>query len=149
VYCAADAGLAIHPVVQLTSVDRRTTIEITQAAGGGAHAPYRLRVECGPGGFVGESDDVHFLDVDGFKAKLNAFLATRQGSVVLRSTDDCQLEFFRQSARGDIGLRYAIGRLFMEGDATEYSNIAIFGRFKLRGEFAEQMAAQLLKLLHV
>ncbi len=36
----------------------------------------------------------------------------------------------------------------MEGDATEYSNIAVSGQFKLPGEYAEQMAAQLLKVLN-
>lgn len=134
--------------VQLTSVDRRTTIEIAQAKRGGLHAPYKVRVECDPGGFVGENDSVHFLDIGGFKAGLEAFLRTRQGSATLRSSDDSRLEFFRWNNKGDVGVRYVIGRQFMEGDATEYSNIAVSGQFKLPGEYAEQMAAQLLKVLN-
>jgi hypothetical protein len=51
--------------VQFTSVDRRTTIEISQAKGGGLHAPYKLRVQSG-GSFIGENDKVHFLDIEGF-----------------------------------------------------------------------------------
>jgi hypothetical protein len=97
---------------------------------------------------VGENDGAHFLDVDGFKAGLKAFLTTRQGSVTLRASDDCQFEFFGWNTKGDVGVRYVIGRQFMEGDASEYSNIAVSGKFKLHSEFAEQMAAQLLEVLN-
>jgi hypothetical protein len=136
------------PVVQLTSVDRRTTIEISKAKRGGAHAPYRLRVQSAVGGFAGENDSVHFLNVDDFKAGMEAFLKKHQGSVTLRASDDCELEFFRWNTRGDIGVRYVIGTQFMEGEATDRSSIAVSGRFKLHGEFSERMAAQLLEALN-
>jgi hypothetical protein len=132
--------------VQLTSVDRRTTIEISQAKGGGVHAPYKLRVQSGSG-FIGENDTVHFLNIEGFRAQMEAFLKKREGSVTLRASDDCELEFFRWNTKGDVGVRYVIGTQFMEGEATEYSKIAVSGRFKLHGEFAERMAAQLLEAL--
>jgi hypothetical protein len=131
--------------VQLTSVDRRTTIEIIQAKGGGVHAPYKLRVQ--GGGFIGESDRVHFLNIEGFRARIEAFLKKREGSVTLRASEDCELEFFRWNTKGDVGVRYVIGTQFMEGEVTEYSKIAVSGRFKLHGEFAERMAAQLLEAL--
>ena len=35
-----------------------------------------------------------------------------------------------------------------EGEAPELSSIAILGRFKLHGEFVNQMAAQLLDVLN-
>jgi hypothetical protein len=129
-------------------VDRRTTIEISQAKRGGLHAPYTLRVATSVGGFAGENDAVHFLDIHGFKPALEAFLKARQGSVTLRASEDCQLEFFRWNAKGDIGVRYVIARRFMEGEVPDYSNTAVSGRFKLHGEFAEQMAAQLLDVLN-
>lgn len=132
--------------MQLTSVDKRTTIEIAQAKGGGAHAPYKLRVESG-GGFIGENDQVHFLNIEGFRTQMEAFLKKREGSVTLRASDDCELEFFRWNTKGDVGVRYAIGTQFMEGETAEYSKIAVSGRFKLHGEFAEGMAAQLLEAL--
>ena len=131
--------------MQLTSVDRRTTIEISQAKGGGVHAPYKLRVQCG--GFIGESDKVHFLNIEGFRARMEAFLKKREGSVTLRASDDCELEFFRWNTKGDVGVRYVIGTQFMEGEAMEYSKIAVSGRFRLHAEFAERMAAQLLEAL--
>lgn len=132
--------------MQLTSVDRRTTIEVSQAKGGGVHAPYKLRVQSGSG-FIGENDTVHFLNIEGFRAQMEAFLKKREGSVTLRASDDCELEFFRWNTIGDVGVRYVIGTQFMEGEATEYSKIAVSGRFKLHGEFAERMAAQLLEAL--
>ena len=128
--------------MQLTSVDRRTTIEISQAKGGGVHAPYKLRVQ--GGGFIGESDRVHFLNIEGFRARMETFLKKREGSVTLHASDDCELEFFRWNTKGDVGVRYVIGTQFMEGEATEYSQIAVSGKFKLHGEFAEEMAARTL-----
>jgi hypothetical protein len=132
--------------VQFTSVDRRTTIEISQAKGGGLHAPYKLRVQSG-GGFIGENDKVHFLDIEGFRARFEAFLKKREGSATLRGSDDCELEFFRWNTKGDVGVRYIIGTQFMEGEAMEYSKVALSGRFKLHGEFAERAAAQLMEAL--
>jgi hypothetical protein len=133
--------------VQLRSVDGRTTIEISQARGDGVHAPYTLRVQS-RGGFVGENDSVHFLNIEGFRAAMEAFLKKRQGSVTLQASDDCELEFFRWNTKGDIGVRYVIGTQFMEGEPTEYSSIAVSGKFKLHGEFAERMATQLLETLN-
>lgn len=134
--------------MRLTSVDRRTSIEISQAELGGVHAPYTVRIESAVGGFVGQNDSVHFMDIDEFNAAMKAFLKTRQGSVTLRASDDCEFEFFRWNTKGDVGVRYVIGTQFMEGEATEYSSIALSGTFRLPGEFAEQMAAQLLETLN-
>ena len=135
--------------MHIMSVDRRTTIEISQAQTGGVHAPYKLSVKSNPaeGAFAGENDSVHFLDVDEFKAALKTFLADRVRSVTLRATDDCELEFFRWNAKGDVGLRYVIGTRFMEGEVAEFARIAVSGRFKLHGEFVEQTAAELLRVL--
>jgi hypothetical protein len=133
--------------VQLTSVDKQTSIEISLAKRGGVHAPYKLRVESRVGGFVGEDDTVHFMNIDEFKAAMKAFLRSRQGAATLRAATS-ELEFFRWNTKGDVGIRYVIGTQFMEGETTEYSNIALSGRFKLPGEFAEQMAAQLLETLN-
>ena len=132
--------------MQLTSVDRRTRIEISQAKGGGVHAPYKLRVES-DSSFIGENDKVHFSDIDGFRAQMEAFLKKREGSITLRASDDCELEFFRWNAKGDVGVRYFVGKRFMEGDAMEYSKTAVSGKFMLHGEFVERMAAQLLEAL--
>jgi hypothetical protein len=136
--------------VQLSSEDRRITIHLGQAKRGGLHAPYQLRVEShdSVGKFAGENESVHFLNVDEFKAALKAFLRARQGSATLRGADDCELEFFRWNTKGDIGLRFAIGTQFMEGDSTDYSKLVAAGRFKLRGELAEQMMARLLEVLN-
>ena len=133
--------------MQLTSLDRRTTIEISQAKGGGVHAPYELRVQSRDG-FIGVNDSVHFLNIEDFRAAMEAFLKKREGSVTLRASDDCEFEFFRWNTKGDIGVRYVIGTQFMEGEPTEYSNIAVSGKFKLHGEFAERMAAHLLETLN-
>lgn len=132
--------------MQLTSLDKRTTIDISRAKGGGAHAPYKLRVQSGSG-FLAENDAVHFLDIEDFRTRLETFLKNRQGSVTLHAGNDCELEFFRWNAKGDVGVRYIIGTQFMEGEAAEYSKIALSGRFRLHGEFAEGMAAQLLEVL--
>jgi hypothetical protein len=136
--------------VQLTSVDRRTTIEISQAKRGGVHAPYKLRVESqgAIGGFSGENDSVHFLNIGEFKAAFETFLQVRQDSVTLRATDDCQLQFFRWNTKGDIGVRYVIGRQFIEGEAPDRSSIALSGKFQLHGEYVYQTAAQLLDVLN-
>lgn len=136
--------------MRLTSVDRLTTIEIDQADAGGVHAPYGLRVKSSRagGGFAGENNGVHFLNIDEFKPALTTFLKVRKGSATLRATDDCELEFFRWNAKGDVGVRYVIGTQFMEGEAAELSRIAVSGRFKLHGEFVEQIGAQLLRVLN-
>ena len=136
--------------VRLTSVDRRTTIEISQAKRGGVHAPYKLRVEGrGPAaGISGENDSVHFLSVEKFKPAFETFLQDRQGSVILEATDDCRLEFFRWNTKGDIGVRYVIGRPFIEDEPGEPSSIAVSGEFKLHGEFVNEMAARLLEVLN-
>lgn len=136
--------------MQLRSEDRRITLYVSQAKRGGVHAAYQLRVEGqdSVGRFSGENNSVHFLNVDQFKTALEAFLKARQGSATLRAPDDCELEFFRWNTKGDIGVRFAIGTQFMEGEATEYSKLVASGRFKLQGEFAEQMAAHLLEVLN-
>ena len=136
--------------MHLTSVDRRTTIEISQAKRGGVHAPYKLRVEShgSVGGISGENDSVHFLNIDKFKADFETFLQVRQGSVTLEATDDCQLKFFRWNTKGDIGVRYVIGRQFIEEEPSEPSSIAVSGKFKLHSEFVNEMAAQLLEVLN-
>jgi hypothetical protein len=136
--------------MQLRSEDGRITIHISQAKRGGSHAPYRLRVDGqdSVGTFSGENNSVHFLNVDEFKVTLKALLTARQGSATLRGPNDCELEFFRWNTKGDIGVRFAIGTQFMEGESTDYSKLAASGRFKLPGEFAEQAAAQLMALLN-
>jgi hypothetical protein len=132
-------------------VDRRTIIEISRAKTGGVHAPCKLSVKSDHAGgvFVGENNGVHFLDIEEFKTALDTFLQARTGSATLRATDDCELEFIRWNAKGDVGMRYVIGTQFMEGDAAELSRIAVSGRFELHGEFVEQTAAQLLRELNV
>lgn len=130
--------------MQLISVDRQTSIEISQAKRGGLHAPYKLRVQSAVGGFVGENDSVHFINTDEFMAAMKLFLRLRQGTATLRAAT-CELEFFRWITKGDVGIRYVIGTQFMEGETTKYSSIALSGSFKLPGEFAEQMATQLLE----
>ena len=136
--------------MQLRSQDRRITVHISRAKRGSVHAPYHLRVEGqdSAGRFAGENNSVHFLNVDEFKTALEAFLEARQGSATLRAPDDCELELFRWNTKGDIGVRFAIGTQFMEGEATEYSKLVASGRFKLQGEFAEQLAAELLGVLN-
>jgi hypothetical protein len=136
--------------VELRSEDRRITVHISQAKRGGAHSPYQLRAEGqdSVGRFSGENNSVHFLNVDEFKTALQAFLKTRQSSATLRAPHDCELEFFRWNTKGDIGVRFAIGTHFMEGEAADYSKLVASGKFRLHGEFAEQMAAQLLEVLN-
>ena len=134
----------------LRSEDRRIAIHISQAKRGGLHAPYQMRVESqdSVGRFAGENNSVHFLNVDEFKAALEAFLKAHQGSATLRAPDGCELEFFRWNTRGDIGVRFAIGTRFMEGEAADYSKLVASGTFKLQSGFAEQAAAQLLEALN-
>ena len=136
--------------MHLISVDRRTAIEITRAKRGGAHAPYKLRVEShgSVGGISGENDSVHFLNIDKFKAAFETFLEVRQGSITLEATDDCQLNFFRWNTKGDIGVQYLIGTQFIEEEPGEPSSIAVSGKFKLHSEFVNEMAAQLLEVLN-
>ena len=143
-------GIQIGGAVQLRSEDTRITIDISQAKRGGSHAPYQLRAagQDSVGRFSGENNSVHFLNVDEFKTALEAFLKARQGSATLRAPHDCELEFFRWNTKGDIGVRFAIGTQFMEGEAGHYSKLVASGKFKLHGEFAEQMAAQLLEVLN-
>ena len=136
--------------VQLRSEDMRITVHISQAERRGSHAPYQLRVDGhdSVGKFFGENNSVHFMNVDEFKATFEAFLKARQGSATLRAPNDCELEFFRWGAKGDIGVRFAIATQFMEGEACDYSKLVASGRFKLQGEFAEQAAAKLMELLN-
>jgi hypothetical protein len=100
------------------------------------------------GRFAGENNSVHFFNIDDFKTALEAFLKARQGSATLRAPDDCELEFFRWNTKGDIGVRFAIGTRFTEGEATDYSKLVASGAFKLQSELAEQAAAQLLEALN-
>ncbi len=138
--------------MKLISVDGRTVLQVRrpkEAEEGDAHAPYELRAESrdSVGAFAGENRSVHFLNADAFRAALAAFLERREGSAILRGTGDCELEFFRWNAKGDVGVRFAIGTQFLEGEAGRYSRIAISGNFQLPGEFAEEMAAGLSQLL--
>jgi len=136
--------------VQISSVDKRTTIDIIEAEPKNPQSAYVFRVEVGRSGgkFCGENEQVHFLKVSEFKAAFETFLRVREGSVVLNATEDCRLEFFRWNAKGDVGVRYTVGKLVYEGDPLEVSTIAVSGKFKLHGEFVNQMAAQLLELLN-
>ena len=135
--------------MQLMSADKRTILEISRAESGGEHPPYRMRVVSSDsvGGFSGENRSVHFLNVDAFRQALDSFLRAHRGSAALEGTDDCRVELFRWNAKGDIGVRYTVATQFMEGEATEYSKVALSGRFQLPGEFAERMAAELRKEL--
>jgi hypothetical protein len=143
-------GIQNGAAVQLRSEDSRITIHIEQAKRGGSHAPYQLRMEGrdSVGRFLGENNSVHFLNVDEFTTALQTFLKARQGSATLRAPDDCELEFFRWNTKGDIGVRFAIATRFIDDEASEYSKLVASGRFKLHGQYAEQMAAQLLDVLN-
>jgi len=136
--------------MQLTSVDKRTTIDICPANPKDPHSAYTLRVEVqrSVGNFVGENDSVHFAKIAEFKSAFEKFLRTRDGSVVLDATEDCRFEFFRWNAKGDVGLRYTIGKYLYEGEPPQPCPVTISGRFMLHGEFVNQMADQLLELLN-
>ena len=136
--------------MQLTSVDKRTTIDIRQANPKDPHSAYILRVEVqhSVGNFFGENESVHFVKIAEFKPAFEEFLRVREGSVILDATEDCRFEFFRWNAKGDVGLQYIIGKYLYEGEPLQPCPIAVSGRFKLDGEFVNQVAGQLLELLN-
>ncbi len=88
------------------------------------------------------------MKVAEFKPAFEKFLRVREGSVVLDATEDCRFEFFRWNAKGDVGLRYTIGKYIYEGEPLQPCSVTVSGRFKLHGEFVNQMADQLLELLN-
>lgn len=136
--------------MQLTSVDKRTTIDIRKANPRDPHSAYILRIEIQPsvGNFIGENESVHFVKIAEFKSAFETFLRVREGSVTLDATEDCRFEFFRWNAKGDVGLRYTIGKYIYEGEPPQPCPVTLSGRFKLHGEFVNQMAERLLELLN-
>lgn len=127
--------------MQFASVDKRTTISITLVNAKDPYAGYVLRVE------VRKLDDSFSGVNTEFKPAFENFLRTREGSVALDATEDSRLEFFRWNAKGDVGIRYTVSKYIYEGDPLEVFPVAVSGTFKLDGEFVNEMASQLLKLL--
>ena len=122
--------------MQLTSVDKRTTIDIRQANPKDPHSAYILELKFSvPLAISSGKTKASISKVAEFKPAFEKFLRVREGSVVLDATEDCRFEFFSWNAKGDVGLQYTIGKYVYEGEPPLPCPVTVSGRFKLHGEF--------------
>ncbi len=84
----------------ILSDDKQAMVEITRNDPADPHMGYTLKVEgcAGANRFAGQNDSVCFSRLDQFCDRLDGFLASRQSDVVLETTEDCRLEFYRWSS---------------------------------------------------
>jgi hypothetical protein len=135
--------------MDLISEDKRTRISIDRVDPENPYGGFFLQAEIvlSNGCFRGVNDSVHFSAISAFKSKFEQFLRSREGSVVLDATEDCNIEFYRWNAKGDIGVRFTVSKNLYDRDPTQACPVVLSGSFKLEGEYVNLMATQLLQLL--
>jgi hypothetical protein len=89
--------------------------------------------------FSGQNDGVHFSALDQFLKQFANFIETREGSAILKMTEDCCLEFFRWNARGDVGLRARVSNLGFSTDSHRNSRNTLEIEFKIDSEYVNQV----------
>jgi len=126
--------------VRITSEDRHTVLEIIANDPDDPCFCYRLTaiVEDGPNSFSGHNSGVHFLALDQFLKLFAEFIETREGSAILKMTEDCALEFFRWNLRGDVGVKSRITEVRSDTDGHWRRNTLEI-EFKIDSEYVNQV----------
>lgn len=126
--------------MRIRSEDRNTVLEIIANDPDDYCFGYRLTavVEDGPNSFSGYNDGVHFSALDQFLKQFAEFIETREGSAILKMTEDCALEFFRWNARGDVGVKSRITKARSDTDGRWRRNTLEI-EFKIDSEYVTQV----------
>lgn len=126
--------------MRITSEDRHTVLEIVANDPDDPCFGYRLTavVEDGPNSFSGHNDGVHFSALDEFMKQFAEFIETREGSAILKMTEDCSLEFFRWNLRGDVGAKSRITKATSDTDGHWRRN-SLELEFKIDSEYVNQV----------
>jgi hypothetical protein len=115
---------------------------------GDPYSPYTIRIEGRTtfGSFSGENTAIHFSAFPAFIDRLKLFLETRNGEARLDLTEDGELTFFRWNSKGDVGIRFKICRYAIFQDPMKTHPLTLTGTLPLKGEYLNQMYAELSRL---
>ena len=130
----------------ISSTDKSSRLIIERADESDVYAGYFCQIEVHDreGVFRAQNTGVHFEALE--SGAVDEFFANRDSSLKLSATEDCCVELFRWNAKGDIGIRYQIGKYRYEGEPMHSAAVHLLGSFQVDSEQLMQLE-QLVKII--